>query len=470
MRLRRMALDAHHPCGLRKVRTTCYYTQFPLPEHLARFPMHAKPARGAGPVPTTRPPDAGFAKASHAVPASPVTMTALERRATLGLASIFGLRMLGMFIILPVFALYAETLPGGAGRLAVGLALGVYGLAQAALQVPYGWASDRWGRKPAIATGLVVFALGSFVAAWAPDIAWTIAGRALQGAGAISAATIALAADLTRDEVRTRAMGAIGMTIGATFALSLVAGPLLESRIGVPGIFAATGVLALAAIFVLRRWVPSAAATAATTAPNEPATFRSVLADAQLMRLNVGVFVLHAVLMALFVQLPFALRDSGLAPAHHWQVYLLAIVASVALLYPALRIADRDTQAKAIFVGAIIVLALSQLMLAFADNALPALVVSLMVFFAAFNLLEATLPSLVSKYAPATLKGTAVGVYSSMQFLGAFAGAAAGGALVQQWGPGALYAFCIALTAVWALAGATMAARPPTRSKIFPGE
>jgi MFS family permease len=365
--------------------------------------------------------------------------------------------------------LHAETIPGGADRTLVGLALGAYGLTQAVLQLPFGWASDRWGRKPAIAIGLLVFALGSFVAAWAPDIVWTIVGRTLQGAGAISAAVIALTADLTRDEVRTRAMAAIGMTIGATFAVSLVAGPLLESRIGVSGIFAATGLLALAAIGVLKLWVPSAE-------PSSPAgyaglaEFRSVLADPQLLRLNIGIFVLHGVLMALFVQVPFALRDAGLAPARHWQVYLPVVLASVALLYPALRIADRPGQAKTIFLGAVVVLALSQLMLAFAGNSLPALVVSLMVFFAAFNLLEAMLPSLVSKFAPPRLKGTAIGVYSSTQFLGAFAGAAVGGALVQHAGAGALFAFGVALTVVWLSAGATMAPPPAYRSNYSMGE
>src|SRR6185503_8807272 len=191
-----------------------------------------------------------------------VKMTAAERRATVGLASIFGLRMLGMFIILPVFALYAETLPGGRDHTLVGIALGAYGLAQALLQIPSGWASDRWGRKPVIVAGLLIFALGSFVAAWAPTIGWTIAGRTIQGAGAISAAVIALVADLTRDAVRTRAMAAIGMTIGATFAVSLVISPALAPLIGVPGIFAMTGVLALAAIAVLQRAVPETDAAA----------------------------------------------------------------------------------------------------------------------------------------------------------------------------------------------------------------
>src|SRR5512143_2631852 len=220
-----------------------------------------------------------------------VRMTSAERRATAGLASIFGLRMLGMFIVLPVLAIYAETLPGGRDHALVGLALGAYGLTQAILQVPFGWASDRWGRKPVIAIGLVIFSLGSFVAAWAPNIWWTIAGRTVQGAGAISAAAIALTADLTRSEVRTRAMAMIGMTIGATFAVSLIAGPALTAVIGVPGIFVLTGVLALGAIGVLLKAVPQSEFVARPA--DTPGQWRRVLADRQLLRLNYGIFALH---------------------------------------------------------------------------------------------------------------------------------------------------------------------------------
>ena len=188
--------------------------------------------------------------------ATDVRMTPGERRATAGLAGIYGLRLLGMFIVLPVFALYAETLPGGSSLTLIGIALGAYGLTQALLQVPFGWASDRWGRKPVIYVGLAIFAVGSFMSAAAPDIGWTIAGRCLQGAGAISAAVLALTADLTREAVRTRAMAAIGITIGLTFALSLIAGPLLTPWIGVPGIFALTGALALAAMAVVNMRSP----------------------------------------------------------------------------------------------------------------------------------------------------------------------------------------------------------------------
>ncbi len=396
-------------------------------------------------------------------------MTSVERRATVGLAGIYALRMLGMFIILPVFALHAETLPGSSHTLA-GIALGAYGLTQALLQIPFGWASDRWGRKPVIAAGLVVFALGSLLAAWAPDIGWTIAGRALQGAGAISAAVIALTADLTRDEVRTRAMAAIGMTIGATFALSLIAGPLLQNAIGVPGIFALTGVLALAAIGVLGLWVPKAAALAPAAPEAGIAGLREVFGNGQLLRLNFGIFVLHAALMALFMQIPLSLRDAGIAPARHWQVYLPVMLASVALMLPALRFTDRPAQIRRIFAGAILVLVLAQFMLAFAGPSASALGVALMVFFAAFNLLEAMLPSLVSKFAPSHQKGAAMGVYSSVQFLGAFVGAAAGGALAQHAGPAAVFGFGIALTAIWLVASATMSPPPAYRSDHSMGE
>jgi MFS family permease len=265
-------------------------------------------------------------------------MTPVERRATACLAGVSALRMLGLFVVLPVLALYAATLPGGADPRAVGLALGAYGLAQAILQVPFGWASDRFGRKRAIAAGLVVFAAGSFLAAAATDAVWLIAGRALQGGGAVSAAVMALAADLTRDEVRTRAMAGIGIAIGSTFALSLVLAAPLAAAIGVPGIFVLTGVLALSAIAVIARGVPEAPLPVTRRERGFP---RAAIADPQLLRLDFGIFALHAILMALFVEVPFALRDAGLAPASHWQVYLPVLVASVVVVLPLFRVADR---------------------------------------------------------------------------------------------------------------------------------
>lgn len=390
-----------------------------------------------------------------ALPAARPRMTPGERRATASLASIYGLRLLGMFVILPVFALYAERLPGGHSHTLIGVALGVYGLTQAALQIPFGWASDRWGRKPVIYSGLAIFAIGSFVAAVAGDLTWVIVGRCLQGAGAISAAVVALTADLTRDVVRTTAMAVIGITIAATFALSLIVGPVLEGWIGVPGIFALTGILALAAMVVVRVAVPEPASTGGRI--QSRGQFRHALRDGQLLRLNYGTFALHAVLMALFTQVPFALRDNGLASAHHWWVYLPVLVISIALMLPFLRRVDRPGQAKPAMVGAVVLLLAATAGVGFALHSLAALAVALTLFFAALNLLEALLPSLASKSATAEGRGAAIGINSSAQFLGAFAGAAAGGWLAEHAGNLAVFAFCIALMAVWLVAAATMA-------------
>jgi len=371
-----------------------------------------------------------------------------ERRATASLAAIFGLRMLGMFIILPVFALYAEGLPGGDNRLLIGIALGTYGLTQAILQIPFGWASDRWGRKRMIYLGLTLFALGSFLAAAASDLYWIIAGRTLQGGGAISAAVIALLADLTRDSVRTKAMALVGMTIGATFALSLIAGPALSRVIGVPGIFALTGVLALAAMAVVKAVVPD------PVAPSQERQVRGsefgvVLANGSLLRLNFGIFALHAALMSLFVQVPFALRDNGLPAAQHWQVYLGVLVASLVLVFPLFSQADRADRSKPIFIAAIALLLCGQLVLAAELSSLTGIVLALLLFFAAFNLLEAKLPALVSRFAPPEVKGTAIGVYSGVQFLGMFAGGAVGGWLAEHVAPAAVFWFGAGLSAVW---------------------
>lgn len=388
-------------------------------------------------------------------------MTATERHATIGLAGISGLRLFGMFVILPVLALYVERLPGGASRVLLGTALGIYGLTQAALQVPFGWASDRWGRKPVVHFGLAVFAAGSVVAALATDIAWIIVGRALQGAGAISAVLIAMAADLTRDEVRTRAMAVIGITIGTTFALSLIAGPVLTAWIGVPGIFLLTGALALASMAVVRYAIPDVPRPAGAHAV-PPGALARALRDGQLARLNYGVFALHAVLMALFVQVPFALRDNGLAADRHWLVYLPVLVVSVLLMLPFLRRADQPARGKRIFTGAVATLLAAQVALALSQHSLAALAVALTLFFAAFNLLEATLPALISKCAPEEIRGTAVGVYSCLQFLGTFAGGLAGGWLAQHFGAASVFVLGVALAAIWFAASATMT-MPPAR-------
>lgn len=382
-------------------------------------------------------------------------MTPQELRASFGLAAIFGLRMLGMFIILPVFALYAAKLPGGGSHTMVGLALGAYGLTQACLQVPFGWLSDHWGRKRAIYLGLIVFALGSFIATLAQDVQTVIVGRIIQGAGAISAAVIALVADLTRDDQRTKAMAIIGMTIGGTFALSMAAGPVLDRLIGVPGIFALTGFLALAALLVVRMVVPEPGVIPAPPIPARPASLRSVLRDPQLLRLNFGIFALHGILMALFVVVPFALQ-THMPASRHWIVYLPVMLGAVALMVPPMLLAERRGLQKPVFIGALGVLLGALALLMFAHRDLVALVAGLLFFFAAFNLLEATLPSMISKRAPSGAKGAAIGVYSSVQYVGTFIGAVCGGWLSQHYGTPAVFGFCGALALAWLLSGIGM--------------
>jgi predicted MFS family arabinose efflux permease len=387
-------------------------------------------------------------------------MSAPELRASFSLASIFGLRLFGMFIILPVFALHAERLPGWNLTL-VGIALGAYGLTQAILQIPFGWASDRLGRKPVMVAGLAVFALGSVICALAESPWAVILGRTVQGAGAISGVAIAMAADLTRPSQRTKSMAIIGSTIGLAFALSFVIAPSLQRAIGVPGIFALTGVLAVIAIAIVAWVVPPQPSTAhaQTRVP-----FAAVLRDPELVRLNIGIFALHAVLMALFVVVPLALVRSGLPAGTHSGMYLGAVGTGFVLMLPFVAVRSIARHEKAVFLAAIAILGLGLCVLSVAADRLWTIAAGLVIFFAAFNVLEAKLPALVSKAAPPSAKGAASGLYSSVQFLGTFVGGAAGGATAQYFGPVAVLASCLALTAIWLVAAWPMgepAAREP---------
>jgi predicted MFS family arabinose efflux permease len=397
-------------------------------------------------------------------------MSSLELRASVSLAAIFGLRLLGMFVILPVFAIYAERLPGGADLMLVGIAIGAYGLTQSVLQIPFGWWSDRYGRKPVIYIGLAVFAAGSFIAAIAPNIYVVIAGRVLQGAGAISAAVMAMAADLTREEHRTKSMAMIGSTIGLAFALSLVASPWLDGLIGVPGLFAMTGVLALGAMLVVWRIVPDAPETRRTSRAGALREFWSALRDPQLARLNIGIFALHAVLMALFIAVPFSLRDAGLPLEEHWKVYLPVMLGSFVLMVPAILGQGSARRTKIVFSASVALLLAAHLALPWLGSGVLTLAVFLLLFFTPFNVLEAMLPSLTSRMAPAHAKGIAIGVYSSVQFFGTFVGAAAGGYLYGRWGLTALVILDAALLVMWlmAVAGMTVPELPSMRTYSVP--
>ena len=400
----------------------------------------------------------------------PDSMTQLERRASMGLAGIYGLRMLGLFIILPVFALYAaERLPGGENHILIGIALGAYGLTQAVLQIPAGWISDHYGRKPVIYAGLLLFAIGSFIAASADNIYWVIAGRAIQGAGAINAAVMALTADLTREEVRTKAMAMIGITIGITFSISLVLAPMLYQAIDVPGIFALTGVLALLAMLFVAFIIPNPAITRFHSGSGASSKrFGDVLRNMDLLRLDFGIFSLHAILMSVFMQVPFVLKTNGLEIAQHWQVYLPVMLLALVLMVPPIIVAEKKAKMKQVFMGAIALAALGQLSLMLMQNSVWGVMLSLLLFFTAFNVLEATLPSMISKIAPLAAKGTAMGIYSSVQFLGAFLGAIVGGFLMQYYGGNAVFAFAVGLLLLWLLVASTMQPPAAVRTKMYP--
>jgi MFS family permease len=366
------------------------------------------------------------------------SMTRLELRSSISLSSIFALRMLGLFLILPVFAEHARHLPGGTNAMMIGLVLGIYGLTQGVLQIPAGMASDRFGRKPVIVVGLVIFALGSFVAASASDIWVTVIGRALQGAGAISAAVTALVADSTRESQRTKSMAMIGGSIALMFALSLVAAPVLYGLIGMGGLFTATGILAVLAIWVTLRIVPDAP-TPLAHSPGAQA-LRAVMRNSDLLRLNAGIFCLHMVQMAMFIAVPRALVErSGLPLPEHWKVYLPVVVVSLALMGGALR-RERSGGPRVLFLAAIALVLAVQLAFATHPSGLVLTAVLLTMFFTGFNILEASLPSLISKLAPGNAKGAAMGVYNTTQSLGLFAGGALGGWAMSRYGESAVWA------------------------------
>ena len=374
-------------------------------------------------------------------------MNPLERRATAGLAAIFAMRMLGLALILPVFAIYAENLSGHTPFL-VGLALGIYGLSQAMLQIPFGIASDRFGRKPVILFGMLIFLAGSVVAARATTIEMVIVGRALQGAGAVAAAVIALLADLTRDEQRTKAMALVGMSIGGSFILALFVGPMLYDVISVPGIFWVTATLAGVGIVMLLWFIP----TPDRALPQAPPLSQLIdaLRHKQLLRLDLGIFVLHAVMTAIFVVVPLLLvKQAGIVEDKHWEVYLPVLLLSIFIMVPLLVIAERKQQFKLVFPFAITLLVIAQGVIYWNRHSVWGIGAGLLLFFGAFNAVEALLPSLVSRIAPEDGKGAAVGVFSSSEFFGAFVGGATGGGLFGEYGAGSVFLFSAILLGLW---------------------
>ncbi len=379
-------------------------------------------------------------------------MTALERRTVSSLALLYSFRMLGLFMVLPLLALYAGDLAGATPSL-IGLALGIYGLTQALLQIPLGWLSDQVGRKPVIIGGLLLFALGSALAAMSDNLYGIIVGRALQGAGAIAGTIMALLADLTSEEQRTKAMAVVGISIGLAFAVALVSGPMIAAIGGLSAVFWATALLAVAGIVIVVMLVPSPAVQGAVhndVGARVGQIGRSVR-DPALARLNFGVFSLHFILMASFLLVPGLLEQlAGVDREHHWQVYLPVLVLSIVGMVPLMYLAERKGHPHGTFLGGIGLVFGAIAVLGY--TGIPAVFyLGLWLFFVGFNYLEATLPSLVSKTVVASGKGTALGIYSTCQFFGAFAGGASGGWVLQQFGQAALFGLCLMLALLWGL-------------------
>jgi MFS family permease len=392
-----------------------------------------------------------------------------EFRAAGALAAVFSVRLLGLFMIYPVFAAYAQGL-SGANPYLIGEALGIYGLTQGLLQIPFGLLSDKVGRKVMIVCGLILFGAGSAVAALSISMDGVIIGRALQGAGAVGSVILALVADLTKEENRTKAMALVGVTIGASFMVAIVAGPIVADFVGVGGIFWLMVALALAGIAITQFVVPNPPRLRLhRDAEAVPALIGAVLRDKELLRLDFGIFALHAMLTASFLVVPGLLRATlGLAEHDQWMVYLPVLLASVAVMVPAIIVAEKYRRMKGVFVGAVAALAASQLMLYLGAGNLFVLLAALIVFFSAFNVMEASLPSLITKAAPAGAKGTAMGLYSSLQFIGIFVGGVIGGFAHQTWGDAGVFVMTAAIALAWLLAAVTMAQPSYLTTRLVP--
>ncbi|WP_312581837.1 MFS transporter [Atlantibacter hermannii] len=392
-------------------------------------------------------------------------MTPLERRATWGLGTVFSLRMLGMFMVLPVLTTYGMALQGASEAL-IGLAIGIYGLAQAVFQIPFGLLSDRIGRKPLIIGGLAIFVLGSVIAALTDSIWGVILGRALQGSGAIAAAVMALLSDLTREQNRTKAMAFIGVSFGVTFAIAMVVGPIVTHALGLHALFWMIAVLATLGILLTLWVVPNSENHVLNRESGMvKGCFSKVLANKKLLKLNIGIMCLHILLMSTFVALPHQLEAAGYPTADHWKIYLVTMLIAFASVVPFIIYAEVKRRMKRVFVFCIMVIAIAEVVLWAAGPLLWQQILGIQLFFVAFNLMEALLPSLISKESPAGYKGTAMGVYSTSQFLGVAIGGSLGGWLAQYFDTQTVFLAGAVLAALWLLVGFSME-EPPYVSSI----
>jgi len=384
-------------------------------------------------------------------------MSPLERKSLFGLASLYAFRMIGLFMLLPVLSLYADQYSGSTIIL-VGFALGIYGLTQGLFQIPLGFLSDRFGRKPIIFIGMLIFFLGSIIAATSETMWGLIAGRALQGAGAVASTIMALLSDLTTEQSRTKAMAVIGASIGVSFAISLIAGPILANLWGISGLFWLTAILSIFALLILFFLVPTPSVLRKNAESQAvPQMFSKLLRNQELLRLNFGIAVLHFSQMAIWISVPLILEQTfNFNREGHWIIYLTVLGFSFICMLPFMLIAEAKQKIKLVFIGAILLLTVGEIILGSGLNNHIIFLLGLFVFFMAFNLLEATLPSLISKLAPAGAKGTAMGIYSTCQFLGAFLGGISGGIITHYFGYSGVFWLAACLTILWVIFAVTM--------------
>ena len=383
-------------------------------------------------------------------------MSPLEIKSSVLLASIYSLRMLGIFLILPIFVIYASELSGRPTEFQIGLAFGIYGLTQAILQIPFGITSDRLGRKPVIYFGLLLFIIGSFIAGVSDQIEGVIIGRAIQGSGAISAVLTAFLSDLTSDESRTKGMAIIGASIGLTFALSLVISPILNKLIGVPGIFLLMGILAFIALGVVRFFIDEPLDNKKINSENSN-DIKTILKNFDLNRLNFGIFALHASQISMFMAIPFYLINQGDIPLNqHWLIYLPVLAISFIFIVPMIIFSEKKNKTKESFIFSIALLFVTQFLFIYFSNGIVGIIIALIFYFIGFNYLEASLPSLVSKLAPIQRRGLALGVYNSSQSLGIFVGGSLGGLIANFYGYQGTFLFCSLLIMIWFILSITM--------------
>lgn len=394
-------------------------------------------------------------------------LNSIEKKAAFSLAAVFGLRMLGLFMILPVFAIYGEQLIGYS-PIWIGLTIGAYGLTQAMLQIPMGILSDKYGRKPIILIGLLIFLLGSIVAAMSDTIYGVVLGRALQGTGAIASAILALAADLSREEQRPKVMATIGMFIGLSFTIAMIIGPIVAEAFGLSGLFWFIALLTIFAMLLIQFLVPHSV----NKAPRGdsvalPAQLKKLIRHPQLSRLNFGVFALHMAMTACFITLPKQFVESGLLLEDHWQLYLPTLIGSFFLMVPFMIFAIKKQKEKQMLSASVLLLTLALFLLWYLPTSFTGLVITVIMFFTAFNYLEATMPSILSRLAPAGVKGSVMGIYSSSQFLGAFSGGVLGGAIASRFGEQSIFLVMAVISCIWLIISLGMSPLKKSKNLSF---